>query len=135
MDDTKFTGPEDVQEFLESEAFDQGFKEWLVSSPLFHEFVERLAEMVERETPRLRKFMETAAPVLSRVLSEIEKWNISSDVLAKAGWLPHYTMPFDAIAKSDGNEDQFSATIPGVLREKLGKCARTHRKPFGRLQD
>ena len=111
MDDTKFTGPEDVQEFLESGAFVQGFKEWLVSSPVFQEFVERLAEMVERETPRLRKFMETAAPVLSGVLSEIEKWNISSDVLAKVGWLPHYTMPFAAIAKSDRTEDQISATI------------------------
>lgn len=111
MEDTKFTGAEDVQEFLESDAFVQGFKEWLVSSPLFQKSVERLAEMVDRETPRLRKFMETAVPVLTAVLSEIEKWNISSDVLAKAGWLPHYTMPFEAIAKSDGNEDQISATI------------------------
>ena len=111
MDDTKFTGPEDVQAFLESEAFVQGFKEWLVSSPLFQEIVECLEELVERETPRIRKFMETAAPLLSPVLSDIEKWNISMDVLAKAGWLPHYTMPFAAIAKSDGNEDQVCAAI------------------------
>ena len=30
---------------------------------------------------------------------------------AKVGWLPHYTMPFAAIAKSDRTEDQISATI------------------------
>ena len=32
MDDTKFTGPEDVQEFLEWGAFVQGFVFWYLDS-------------------------------------------------------------------------------------------------------
>ena len=38
-------------------------------------------------------------------MSEFEKWNVSSEVLEKAGWLPHYTTPFGYIAEcGEGDE-------------------------------
>ncbi|MCY4485892.1 MAG: hypothetical protein OXF11_02115 [Deltaproteobacteria bacterium] len=110
-DGTRFTGSEDVQEFLKSDAFAQGFKEWLVSSPFFKEVVRSLADTIEHEIPRPQKSRETAPPVMSRVLMEVQNWNLSSDVLARAGWLPHYTMPFGAIAKSHEEGDKISSTI------------------------
>ena len=32
-------------------------------------------------------------------MREFVKWNVSSEMLSKAGWLPHYTTPFDCIAE------------------------------------
>ena len=43
----------------------------------------------------LQNFMEAAAPIMR----EFVKWNVSSEMLSKAGWLPHYTTPFDCIAE------------------------------------
>ena len=55
--------------------------------------------------------METAAPILSKLVSEFAKWNFSSEVLGKAGWLPHYTTPFDQIAGCDKDTDAIRSRL------------------------
>ncbi len=44
-------------------------------------------------------------PILLEVGSELKKWNVSSDVLGKAGWLPHYTTPFEDITEWGKDEE------------------------------
>ena len=54
----------------------------------------------------LHNFVEVHSPTISNVIREFEKCNVSSEVLRKAGWLPHDTMPFKDIAEwEDDNED------------------------------
>ena len=55
--------------------------------------------------------METAAPMLLKVSSEFAKWNFSSDSLGKAGWLPHYTTPFDQIAGCGKDTDAIRSRL------------------------
>ena len=61
-------------------------------------FVRGLQPLARRLQPLargLQNFMEAAAPIMR----EFVKWNVSSEMLSKAGWLPHYTTPFDCIAE------------------------------------
>lgn len=95
MSDKKFESPEEVQAFLDSNAFADGFRQWLGSSGL----LAALGQHLESLVPRLQQFTKTIAPVLQKLSSEFKKWDVSSEVLRKAGWIPHYTTPFDLIAK------------------------------------
>ena len=92
MDDKKFESPEEVRAFLDSDAFADGFKKWLVTSKaLFTEVDQRLQPLAMK----LQRLKEAAAPIVR----EFVKWNVSCEVLGRAGWLPHYTTPFDYIAE------------------------------------
>ena len=101
MDDKKFESPEEVRAFLDSDAFADGFKKWLVTSGI----LTAVSQHLEPLLLGLQHLMKTAAPVVLEVMSEFEKWNFSSEVLGKAGWLPHYTTPFGYIAEcGEGGE-------------------------------
>lgn len=97
MDNMKLGTPEDLRAFLESDAFADGLKEWLIGSGIVTEMGRRLEQLA----PAWRRFAQAVAPIASKVLSEFDKWNVSSDVLRRAGWLPHYTTPFDLIGACD----------------------------------
>ena len=107
MDDKKFESPEEVREFLDSDAFADGFKKWLVTSGIAKAISQHLEPLVKRWL----HLMETAAPILLKVTSEFAKWNFSSEVLGKAGWLPHYTMPFDHIAECGKDNDAIRSRL------------------------
>ena len=101
MDDKKFESPEEVRAFLDSDAFADGFKKWLVTSGI----LTAVSQHLEPLLLEWQHLMKTAAPVVLEVMSEFEKWNFSSEVLGKAGWLPHYTTPFGYIAEcGEGDE-------------------------------
>ena len=52
-------------------------------------------------TPQLREIaVEVVLPQLRELAVEFDKWNISANTLSQAGWLPHYTTPFQDVAKS-----------------------------------
>ena len=75
------------------------------------------AEVDQRLEPLLiglQRLGEAAAPMLS----EFKKWDVGSEVLGKAGWLPHYTMPYDDIA--DYGEDIKAVRI-GLLNHYESK--------------
>ena len=55
----------------------------------------------------LQNFMEAAAPIMR----EFVKWNVSSEILCKAGWLPHYTTPFDCIAECGKDTDAIRSRL------------------------
>ena len=95
MDEKKFKSPGEVREFLDSDAFADGFKKWLVTPSI----LTAVGQHLEPLLLGWKRLMKTAAPVVSEVVSELEKWNFSSEVLGKAGWLPHYTTPFRYIAE------------------------------------
>ena len=112
MDDKKFESPEEVRAFLNSDAFADGFKKWLVTSkalfgdvPAAVEFgrvAALFAEVSQHLGPLVlgwQHLMKTAAPIVLEVWPEFVKWNVSSEVLGRAGWLPHYTTPFGYIAE------------------------------------
>lgn len=107
VDDVTLGSPEDVRAFLESDAFADGFKEWLIESGAVAETERRL----EQVAPAWQRFARAVTPVASRVLSEFGTWNVSSGVLRRAGWLPHYTTPFDLI----GECHQSAEAIRGVV--------------------
>ena len=46
-----------------------------------------------------RHFVEIHASKISNAIAEFQKWDLSCEILGKAGWLPHYTTPFDYIAE------------------------------------
>lgn len=101
MSDNKFESPEDVQSFLDSNALADGFRKWLASSGL----LAALGQHFEPLVPMLQQFVQTVAPVLQKLSSEFKKWDVSSEVLRKAGWIPHYTTPFDLIAEIGEDPD------------------------------
>ena len=86
----RFEVPEDVRTFLRSVA---------ELNQQLRSLSEELAQYFEPMVVRWQHFVKTAAPIASAVMSEFEKWNIASEVLGRAGWLPHYTTPFDIIAE------------------------------------
>ena len=110
MDNKKFENPEKVLAFLDSDDFGNGFKKWLVNlKTIFAEVDQRLEPLLMG----LQQLAEAAAPIFS----EFKKWDVGSEVLGKAGWLPHYTMPFDDIA--DYGEDIEAARL-GLLNHYEG---------------
>ena len=68
---------------------------------LLQPIVLELQRFIKVAAPRLLE----AAPIVLEVMSEFKKWNISSDVLGKAGWLPHYTTPFEDIIEWSEDEE------------------------------
>ena len=105
MDNKKFENPEEVRPFPDSDDFANGFKKWLVNlKAVFDEVDQRLEPLIMG----LQRRAEAAAPIIS----EFKKWDVGSEVLGKAGWLPHHTMPFDDIA--DYGED-IEAARSGLL--------------------
>ena len=48
---------------------------------------------------RSREFQQAITPILPVLKQEIEVWDFSCEVLGRAGWLPHYTTPFDDLVK------------------------------------
>ncbi len=92
----KFNSPEEIRQFLDSGEFAEGFKKWLgtliVLSPDTRQYPDSLTE-------RLQYGFEIAGPVVIQVISELEKWRYSSETLFEAGWLPHYSTPFNHIAE------------------------------------
>ncbi len=91
----KFNSPEEVRAFLDSDGFADGFKKWLVTSGI-------LKEMSRQIEPLLRAwchFLKSHASQIANVIVEFQKWNLSCEVIGRAGWLPHYTTPFDNIAE------------------------------------
>ena len=61
--------------------------------------------------------MEAAAPILSKVGSELKKWNVGSNVLGKAGWLPHYTTPFEDIAEWGEDEEAIRSHLLNYYKD------------------
>lgn len=51
----------------------------------------------------MQRAFEILSPHLMQIYQEFDKWNISSEVMSQAGWLPHYTTPFEKIAQC-GND-------------------------------
>lgn len=99
MENKKFESPEEIRAFLDSDVFADEFKKWLVA-------LRQLTALAQHLKPLVlpwQRFMKTAVPIASKVVSEFVKWNVSSEMLSKAGWLPHYTTPFDRIAECGKN--------------------------------
>ena len=48
-------------------------------------------------------FMKAVAPVVQEVTREFAKWNVGAEELRTAGWLPHYTTPFDYVMRCGGD--------------------------------
>ena len=59
----------------------------------------------------LQPFMEAVTPVVLRMSREFSKWDVSSELLGRAGWLPHYTTPFDLVAKWDKDTGALQGTL------------------------
>ena len=94
MDNKELENPEEVQTTLDFDALADGFRKRLdISGPL-----KAINQHLEPLVSGLQQFMTAIAPVLGAIVSEFKNWNISSEVLRKAGWIPHYTTPFDLIA-------------------------------------
>ena len=88
MDNRRIESPSEAQAFLDSDRF-KGASQ-------------TLAELSRHLDPLLqgaRQLMKTAAPKIAEAVAEFQKWNLSSEILGKTGWLPHYTTPFDQIAE------------------------------------
>lgn len=101
MVEKKSQNPKEVRALLDSDTSTDGFKKLLDALRLL--FTQ--AKHLEPLALRLQHILETAAPVVLEVMSEFMKWNVSSEVLSKSGWLPHYTTPFDYIAKCGENNE------------------------------
>ena len=56
-------------------------------------FVSSFSPKLEAIVVKLQQVLESVAPAVFHLVSEFEKWRLSSEMLGKAGWLPHYTMP------------------------------------------
>lgn len=57
------------------------------------DFLTELNRSLEPFFTLVRSIAEGAKPVAQ----EFNKWNVSAETLNRAGWLPHYTTPFDEI--------------------------------------
>ncbi|WP_419860065.1 hypothetical protein [Candidatus Palauibacter sp.] len=57
------------------------------------------------DAPAWQRLAEAFTPFALHVVSEFDKWNVSSDLLRRAGWLPHYTTPFDLIRECNGSAE------------------------------
>ena len=101
IDSTKLGSPGEIRAFLESDAFADGFKEWLIESGIVAETERRLAQLA----PAWQRLAKAFKPIALHVVSEFDKWNVSSDLLRRAGWLPHYTTPFDLIRECNGSAE------------------------------
>ena len=64
----------------------------------FGNVVRELNRYLEPLARKWKHFGEVVAPVVLKLRSECVKLDISDEML-KAGWLPHYTTPFDAVEK------------------------------------
>ena len=62
-------------------------------------------------------FAEAAEPVIH----EFNKWNVSAEILNRAGWLPHYTTPFGDIMKGHKDIEQIRAEILQYYTEHWDK--------------
>ena len=82
MDDKRYESPENLQAFLDA-----------------------VSQHLEPLVAELQDLVKTVTPILGGVISEFVKWDFSDKVLGKAGWLPHYTTPFDYIAEC-GKDDK-----------------------------
>ena len=103
MDNKKFESSEEVRAFLDSDAFANGFKKWLVNSEAV---VGEVSRHLEPLVIGLQRLMEAVAPIALEFVAaapgitrEFVKWNVSSEILGRAGWLPHYTTPFGYLAE------------------------------------
>ena len=47
----------------------------------------------------LQHDLEVLAPLLIQIYQEFDRWTISSEVISQAGWLPHYTTPFEEVSQ------------------------------------
>ena len=95
MSGKKFNSPKEVQAFLNSDGFADGFKRWLVTSGILRE----MSREIEPLLRAWRNFVEIHASKISTAISELRKWDLSCEILGRAGWLPHYTIPFEQIAE------------------------------------
>ena len=68
------------------------------------EWSQSLKPLVER----VRHFMRTTG---LEVAHEFAKWNISMEVLGSAGFLPHHTTPFQAIAECAGDIEEVRSRL------------------------
>lgn len=107
MDNKKLEGAEEAGTILDSDALADGIRNWLSKSGL----ATAISQFLEPLVSKWQQFAETIAPVVEQLISEIKKWDVSSEVLGKTGWVPHYTMPFDDIAGC--SED------PEAVQEKI----------------
>ncbi len=107
MDRKRLQSPEKDRAFLDSDGFSDGFKKWLVATGILKD----LGRQIEPLFRAWGHFVETHASEILNVIAEFQKWNLSCEVLQKAGWLPHYTTPFDYIA-GFGEDDE-------LIRSKL----------------
>ena len=73
----------------------------------FESIVRRLQALAEALEPVAEAFVRT----VDRLDKEFSRYDYASDVLSKAGWVPHYTTPFEQIATWDDK--------PAVIRCKL----------------
>ena len=103
MDNKKFESPEEVRAFPDSDAFANGFKKWLVNSEAV---VGEVSRHLEPLVIGLQRLMEAVAPIAREFVAavpgikrEFVKLDVSIEILGRAGWLPHYTTPFDYLAE------------------------------------
>ena len=73
--------------------------------------IEELIQFFEPLGAAIQHSMKAAAPIALIVAQEFSKWNVSSEVLGRAGWLPHYTTPFDLVAKWDKDTGAVQGTL------------------------
>ena len=79
--------------------------------------------MTDTVMDSLKRLSEACAPFFAVISREFHKWDVSIDVLGEAGWLPHYTTPFDRLVECDSDSVQttlveyYGRNWPGVRSE------------------
>ncbi len=53
---------------------------------------------------RVQSVLEAARPIASEIIQQLDELDLSTEVLSRAGWLPHYTTPFGEITVDMGTE-------------------------------
>ena len=61
--------------------------------------LQQLKGIVAPHLVGIQRTLEILSPRLIRMYQEFDKWNISREVMSQAGWLPHYTTPFEKVAQ------------------------------------
>ena len=61
--------------------------------------INALAELFAPYMRALQRDLEVLAPILIQIYQEFDRWTVSSEVIGKAGWLPHCTMPFEEVTQ------------------------------------
>ena len=73
--------------------------------------LEPLAERLRACEEAFKPVIKAIEPIALGVREEFSKYAYSDEILAKAGWLPHYTTPFNHISKFGGDVEAIKMAL------------------------